>query len=370
VENDSRDTNYDPQFVRNMIEAFLRIGLLLLLLVTTYDIIRPFTIPILWGALIAIATFPLVTWLEPKLGGRRGLAVSLITLVFITLLSLPMWRVTEALLGGVNSIYHSLEAGTLEIPPPDENVAQWPFIGEKVYVSWSAASEDFDAFIDARADRISELTRTSLKRLGSGLLEVATLIASFAIASAFMIYAERCSRAAQLFFIRVGGRKQGSEWGPLIVSTVRSVLQGVIGVALVQTALITAGMVIADIPGTPIWTVVILVLSVAQLPTIIVVAPMMLYLFSTGDTTTAVVFTIYQIIVGTSDYLLRPLLMGRSVDIPMPIILVGSIGGMLTSGIVGLFTGAVILSLAYKLFALWVEDEAADSTGGSPDPES
>ena len=78
MENQEQDTGFDPLFVRNMVESSLRIGLLLLLLIMTYDIIKPFTVPILWGAIIAMAAFPLVKWLEPKLGGRRGLAATLI----------------------------------------------------------------------------------------------------------------------------------------------------------------------------------------------------------------------------------------------------------------------------------------------------
>ena len=88
---------YDPQFVRNMTESALRIGLVLGLLALAYDIIRPFLTPILWGSIIAIAAFPLVKWLEPKLGGRRGLAAALVSLLFILALVLPTWTIMETL---------------------------------------------------------------------------------------------------------------------------------------------------------------------------------------------------------------------------------------------------------------------------------
>ena len=121
----------------------------------------------------------------------------------------------------------------------------------------------------------------------------------------------------------------------------RSVLQGVVGVAIIQTVLIAIGLFVAGIPGAPIWSVIILFLAIAQLPPLIVLAPIMAYAFSTMDTTWAVVFTVYQLVAGASDSFLKPLMMGRGLDIPMPVILIGAIGGMVMSGIIGLFAGAV-----------------------------
>jgi predicted PurR-regulated permease PerM len=172
-----------------------------------------------------------------------------------------------------------------------------------------------------------------------------------------MTYADSCGAAAHRFFVRVGGLNPGGEWAPLVVATVRSVLQGVIGVAIIQTILIAIGLFVMGIPGAPIWTVIILVLAIAQLPPLLILAPIMVYVFSTADTTAAVIFTVYQIVAGASDSFLKPMLMGRGLDIPMPVILVGAIGGMIMSGIIGLFAGAVILSIFYKLLMLWLDQQ-------------
>ena len=142
MENQQPNAGYDPLFVRNMIESALRIGLLLILLIFSYDIIKPFVTPILWGAIIAMAAFPLVKWLQPKLGGRRGLAATVVTLLFILALVLPTWSVTEATLGGIKKLSAGLESGELQVPPPSAKVADWPLIGEKVFTAWSAANQD------------------------------------------------------------------------------------------------------------------------------------------------------------------------------------------------------------------------------------
>ena len=118
------------------------------------------------------------------------------------------------------------------------------------------------------------------------------------------------------------------------------------------------GLFVAGVPGAPLWSVIVLFLAIAQLPPLLVLAPIMIYMFSTADTTTAVIFTVYQLVAGASDSFLKPLLMGRGLDIPMPVILIGAIGGMIASGIIGLFAGAVVLSIWYKLFGMWLEQEA------------
>lgn len=349
---------YDPLFVRNMIESTLRIGLLVVLLIMSYDIIKPFTVPILWGAIIAMAAFPIVKWLQPKLGGRRGLSASLVSIFFIAVLVVPTWMVTDAILGEIKNISIAADKGELKIPPPAASVADWPLVGENLFASWSNASRDLEAFVESNADQLKELIGKLLKRIGSSLVGVLMFVVSIIIAGGFMAYAESCGTAAHKFFVRVGGLNPGGEWASLVVATVRSVLLGVVGVAVIQTALISIGLVVAGIPAAALWSAIILVLAIAQLPPLIVLAPMMVYLFSTADTTTAIIFTVYQLVAGASDTFLKPLLMGRGLDIPMPVILLGAIGGMILSGIVGLFAGAVVLSIWYKLFRLWLDQEA------------
>jgi predicted PurR-regulated permease PerM len=352
------NTEYDPLFVRNMVESALRIGLLLVLLSFSFDIIRPFMTPILWGAIIAMAAFPLVKWLQPKIGGKRGLAATLVTLFFILALVLPTWSVTTTGIGGLKKAQVALEDGDVKVPPPPAGVQDWPLVGEKVFGVWSAANQDLEGVLSKATPQIKELITTLLKRVGSSLLGVLMFVVSLIIAGGFMAYAEPCGNAAHRFFVRVGGPQMGGEWATLTVATVRSVLQGVVGVAIIQTILIAIGLFVAGVPGAPIWTVIILFLAIAQLPPLIILLPIMGYVFSTADTTTAVIFTVYQLVAGASDSFLKPMLMGRGLDIPMPVILIGAIGGMIMSGIIGLFAGAVILSIWYKLFGLWLEQEA------------
>jgi predicted PurR-regulated permease PerM len=150
--------------------------------------------------------------------------------------------------------------------------------------------------------------------------------------------------------------ERGEEFAMLATKTVRSVAQGVLGVALIQCLLAGVGLLAAGVPGAGLWALLVLLLAIVQLPPILILAPIIVYVFSVSSTTVAVIFMIWSIAVSMSDAFLKPLLLGRGVQVPMLIILVGAIGGMIHSGIIGLFVGAVVLALGYELFKAWLQE--------------
>jgi len=109
-------------------------------------------------------------------------------------------------------------------------------------------------------------------------------------------------------------------------------------------------MAVMDVPGWGLWTLLILVLAIAQLPPLLVLGFVIVYVFSAADTTPAVIFMVYALIISASDGFLKPLFLGRGMETPMLVILLGAIGGMILHGIIGLFVGAVALALGYELF--------------------
>jgi predicted PurR-regulated permease PerM len=353
------DNGFDKLFVRNMVESALRIGLIFMLLVITYDIIKPFLIPLLWGGIIAIAAFPITRWIEGWLGGRRGLAATLLTMVLILLLVVPCYQLTEALVNDARTITEQLNADQLQIPGPSPSVAEWPLVGEKIYSAWMLAHNNLQEAITQAAPRLKPLAAQAASTFGSGLVGVLMFVVSLMIAGGFMAYAESAGAAANRLFVRLAGPKPGGEWAPMIVATVRSVLQGVVGVAVIQAILCAIGLFVMGIPGAPIWSALILFLAIAQLPTIIVAGPIIIYAFGHYDTTPSIIFMVWMLVAGFSDTFLKPMLMGRGLDIPMPVILIGAIGGMIAAGIIGLFAGAVVLAIWYQLFKSWLEQDAA-----------
>jgi predicted PurR-regulated permease PerM len=352
------DTRFDRLFVRNMMESALRIGLVFILLVMTYDIIRPFLIPIVWGGIIAIAAFPLTKVLERRLGGRRGIASTLITGLFVVVLVVPCFMLTESLLSSVKGISANLHDGGLQIPPPPAKVADIPLIGEQTYAAWKGANENMEEALAQVQPQLKVLTSKALKAIGSGVSGVLMFVVSLIIAGGFMAYAESSGAVAHKLFVRLAGSRPGGDWASLCVATVRSVLQGVVGVAVIQSLLCSIGLFALGVPAAAVWSAVILFLGIAQLPAIIIIGPIIAWAYSAHDATSATIFAVWMLLAGFSDAVLKPMLMGRGLDIPMPVILLGAIGGMVSSGIIGLFAGAVVLSIWYELFGTWLEQES------------
>ena len=221
---------------------------------------------------------------------------------------------------------------------------------------------------------LSKIT-PQLKKFGIPLLSAAAgagvgtlkFVVSIIIAGVLLSNDAGGGQVARAIATRLTGER-GTMAVELAVATVRSVTLGILGVALIQTLLASLGFLLVGVPGAGLWALLVLILAVVQLPTILVLGPIIVYVFSTSSTVIAVVFAIWSILVGISDAFLKPLLMGRGVDVPMLVIFIGAIGGFMTSGIIGLFVGAIIFSLGYKLFLIWLDTDKQPEEA-SPQPE-
>jgi predicted PurR-regulated permease PerM len=341
------------EFVRNAIEAAIKIGVVLIIVLWCFQIVRPFIGIVVWGIIIAVAIFPMARKIAGLMGGRRKSAAALVTLLMLLVLAAPAVELTAIVVDNVNSLSGKMDEGVLQIPLPPEGVASWPLIGEPVAEFWALAATNLtDALkiIEPQLKAVGAWLLGTLAGMGLGLLQ---FIAAIIIAGVFMAQAEASGRFARALGRRLAGDR-GEELTALAESTVRGVARGVIGVAFIQSALAGIGLVVADIPGAGIWALLCLLLAIIQLGVAPVMIGAIIYMFATANTMPAVIFTVYAIVVSGIDNVLKPLLMGRGLDVPMPVILVGTIGGMLLSGVVGLFIGAVILALGYKLFTAWV----------------
>ena len=336
--------------------AALRIGFIAVLIYWSFAIIKPFVMPVAWGIIIAVAVYPLHQKIARLLGNREKLASVLITLIGLALLIIPSIFFIDSTVAGLQNFASQLKAGTLNIPLPAENVAGWPVIGKPIYDIWLLFSQNADAAIIKFAPQLKGLAAMLLSAasgLGKALI---MFIISIIIAGALFNQAEASKRAAKSIFATLIG-KHGDNFTELSVSIIRSVLQGILLVALIQSLLGGIGIQLIGIPAAGLWAIIILLLAIMQLPPLLILGPLAIYAFTIADTTPAVLFLIWSILVSLSDAILKPLLLGRGVSVPMLAVLLGAIGGMILSGIIGLFVGAVVLAISYKLFeALLVED--------------
>ncbi len=354
-------------FEKSAIEIAIKIGIVFTLIVWSVRIVHPFLVPIIWGVIIAVAVEPFIDKIALKLGGRRKLAAVLFALVVIAALILPSVSLMLNSVDSVQSFTQALDAKTLTVPPPPAKVEGWPLIGKPVYKTWSMASNNLAATLNQYGPQIRDLTLSFLGSVGGGIKVVFMFIISIVISAGLLVTKDKGAAAANKVANRLAGEK-GEELVTLATATIRGVMKGVIGVAVIQSVLSVAGMLIVSIPAAGLWAGLVLLLAVMQLPPILVLGPLAAWFFSVADTFPAVFFLIWSILVSASDGVLKPLLMGRGVDIPMLVILLGALGGMISYGIIGLFVGAIVFSISYTIFTAWVsaEDEDIDAVKSEP----
>lgn len=339
----------DESHIQKSINTSLRIGFVALLFVMSYLILKPFIAPVLWGIIIAVAVFPLHKRFSKILGNREKLSATLIVLIGIALLVVPTVMFTSSTVESMQSISQQLDEGTLSVPPPDEKVADWPLIGKPVYDTWKLASNSLSETIKKFEPQLKELAPkvlSAVTRLGGTIL---LFIISLIISGAFLVNTESAEKTARSIFKTLAGA-EGEQFASLASATIRSVVQGVLGTAIIQTLFLSIGMFAIDLPAAGIVSLIVLIVAIIQLPPALIMIPVIIYVFSYANTTPAIIFMIWAIIWGAADNFIKPMLMGRGVDIPMLVVLLGAIGGMMMGGIIGLFIGAVFLAFTYKIF--------------------
>jgi predicted PurR-regulated permease PerM len=339
------------------VEAAIRIGLLALIFLWALKILGPFLEIVAWAVILSVALYPLYTGLARRLGGRGKLAATLVTLLALAVLLVPSWRFFGATVEEAREVAEKAEAGTLQVPPPPDGVRDWPLIGERTYTLWSGASRNLEATIQRLQPEVREIGKWALGALAGLAGTVLKFFVSILIAGVFLHTGEAGRSFAVKLATRLAG-PGGADFVRLAAATVRSVAQGVLGVAVTQAALAAIGFILIGVPGAMLWALLVLILAIVQLPPIFVVGPVIVWAFAHQSTTAAVIFLVYGGFVSISDMFLKPLLLGRGVDVPMLVILLGAIGGAIMSGIIGLFIGAVVLAVAYQLMMAWLEQDA------------
>jgi predicted PurR-regulated permease PerM len=343
----------DQSFIR------IQIGLIFLLAAWCIRIISPFIGIVAWAAIIAIAVYPLHRKLMGALGGREKLSVMIIVLIGLSVLLVPTWTLTGSSIDTAQQLATGLEEGTLRVPPPGDKVAEWPIVGNQIHTVWSEAAANLEATLKKHSDQVKAFSSWLFSAVTGTAMGILAFAFSIIIAGVLMLSAEKSYQAFRGIGHRLGGDR-GADFTDLCTATVRSVAKGVLGVALIQTLLAAIGLIVMDIPAAGIWSAIILLLAIMQLPPLLVLLPIAIWVFSTAEPVPATIFLVYALLVSFSDAVLKPLLLGRGVDVPMLVILLGAIGGMITSGIIGLFIGAVILALGYQLFTYWLNRDSSE----------
>ncbi|GAB1309183.1 AI-2E family transporter [Urechidicola sp. KH5] len=336
------------------INTFLKVAILSMLIIFSFMIAKPFLLLMIWAIIVAVALYP---FYKKVLGWFNGKKKGLVTTIFIgallAIIIVPSLSMTNSIIDSTSSMYKAFDAGELHISPPDISVKEWPLIGEKLYALWNDASSDLQSFIKNYPDQVLSSVGWFFSSFtgiaGSLLLSIVALL----ISGAFMSNAEGGFKEGVALANKLTNGN-GESLMKMSTNTIRSVVKGILLVAIIQSILAFFGFQLIGLSTAGILSFVVLLCAVIQLPVTLVMIPIIIYVFSFADTTPAIIFAIYATVVSLLDNVLKPMLLAKGLETPMLVILIGALGGMMLFGILGLFVGPVILALSHRLYVNWV----------------
>lgn len=361
-----------PQIRKDQLEAsatdfVVRLSFLGLFAYWSLELVRPFIPIVIWAILLAVALYPAHAWLARRLGGRRGLAAVLITLVALATVLGPMSVLATSLAETVQRLAAGLQSGSLRIPAPPDGVVDWPIVGEQVHEAWALAAGNLEGAVERYGRAMLPAGSTVLSKLAALGADLLMFMVSIVIAGFLFVPGPRFAAGARVFAGRLIAPR-GAHFVDLAGATIRNVSRGVIGVALLQALLAGIILYLAGIPGAGLIAFGVFLLCVVQIGPALILIPVIVWIWTTYPTGFALGLTIVLVPVGLIDNVLKPILMAHGLTTPMLVILTGVIGGTLTHGLVGLFLGPVVLSVFYELILAWSRLGGAPAAAGDADP--
>lgn len=355
-----------PNQVFPRLEQNLSRILLGLLLLGCLLVLWPFATALLWASVLSFSLWPLYKRLLAVLKGRRTLAASLVSLGLILALLLPFGIVTVKLADNVSELKAAtqrwLEAGP---PAPPKWLEKIPLVGRTATEQWRNLAAD-TAKLREQAQRLVEpvgsfLLSAGLK-LGGGLIQMAL---SLLIAFFFLRNGPTVAGHLSTTIHRIAGER-GTQLLEVAGSTVRGVVYGILGTALVQAVMAGFGLLIAGVPGTALLAFLIFFLSVVPMGPPLILVPAALWLFHQGSTGWGIFMLIWALGVSTIDNFVKPWLISQGSDLPLILIMFGVLGGAFAFGFIGVFIGPTLLAVGYRLLKEWSSGSATEQALAGP----
>jgi predicted PurR-regulated permease PerM len=350
-----------PDLTRTVL-AVLFIGLLIGL---SLWILRPFLAAIVWALMIVVSTWPAMRAVQARVGGKRSRAVAVMTLALFIVLILPFPAAIGTLVINAGQMADWAKSMTaFKIPPPPEWLTALPLIGDMIAGAWEQLSarglEDWAREAAPYAGAVGKWFAAQVGNIGLLFVEFVMTIVIAAI-----LYAEGEWAAEQV--LRFGRRLAGANGEAavrLAAQAIRGVALGVGVTALVQSVLGGIGLAVAGVPFAAVLTVLMFILSIAQIGAVPVLVPAVIWLYWNGRTGWGTFLLIVTILVGTLDNFLRPILIKKGANLPLLLVFTGVVGGLVSFGLIGIFIGPVVLAVSYTLLIAWINERAQ---GPGPD---
>ena len=347
----------------DLMQVYVRLILLLAVAWFCVETFAPFLALILWSLILAVSLHPLNQWLSERLHLSEGKAAIIFILIALLIVGIPTVLLGVSLAEHVTEWVSILSDHHFQVPEANPAVADWPVVGQALFDLWQRAHEDLVSAAQMVQPQLIASGRVLLGAVANTLLALALFFVALLIAGFMMANATKGGYQIRQLLGTFADHQRGDELQDLVVATIRSVSNGVVGVAFLQALALGVGFLMLDVPAAGVLALAVLFLGVLQLPSsLFVVFPVLAWVWLAGEASMVanVLGTVYLFAASMSDNLLKPYLLGRGVDTPMPVVLIGALGGMAAEGLIGLFVGAVMLSVGYKLLMSWVEHSVAE----------
>lgn len=364
----SGDPAREPPPARDLARTTFAVLALGGLLAASFWIARPFLGPLIWAAMVVVATWPLLLRLQGWLGGRRGLAVAVMTLLLFLLFVLPLVGAIVTIVDNADRLADWARLAAAWRPPEQlpEVLRTLPLVGAALEGAWAQLRAlGLQELLPRLSPYAGDLTRWFVAEVGGIGVLLLQFLLTVAIAAVMYAHADEAALLAR----RIGRRLAGTR-GVAVVQLAGDAIRGValgVGVtAVVQSVLSGVGLAIAGVPFAGLLTALVFMLCIAQVGPVPVLVPAALWAFWHGDTGWGVFLLVLTAVVATLDNVLRPVLIRMGADLPLLLIFAGVIGGLFAFGLVGIFVGPVVLAVAWTLLEAWLADGEAATPAAPP----
>jgi predicted PurR-regulated permease PerM len=338
-------------WVRPLLLAILLVGLALLCLM----ILAPFIAPIVWAAILAYASWPLYRRLRRLLHGYRTLAALLMTLILGCAVVLPVLWILMLVQGELITAYQALTKFLAQEPQAVMKfLSGIPWIGPKIQDAMDRYTTDPSEV----TQQVSAWMLGWARDLGSILSSVGRNIVklTFTLLTLFFFYRDGDTIATQADQIIKGFFADRLD--PYVLTAAkmtRAVVYGLLITAITQGVLAGIGYRVLGVSAPVLLGTLTGILSIVPLVgTAIVWVPVGIYLLSNGLVVKGIVMLVWgAVLVHPADQVLRPILISSATRVPFLLVMFGALGGLEAFGLIGLFTGPVVLAIAMALWREW-----------------
>ena len=338
-----------------LVISAVRIGCLALLGYWAFVLVSPFLTIMLWSIIVAVALYPVFEWLAARLH-HRVLAATLITVLILLIIIGPVAWLGLSLIDNVRRLVEAFGDGSLAVPPPYEGAKAWPLVGPWIYETWYQASTNLKGLLVQIGPYLRPYGTSLLRISGDAGLNFLKFTTAAAIAGFLFIPGPRLVEIIRSV-VRVVATERGEEFVSLTGATIRNVSRGVIGIALLQSLLAGIGLMVAGVPAAGLLSFLVMLFGIVQIGPSVILLPLIVWSWFAMEPKAALLFSAYMVPVNFVDNVLRPLVMAQGLGTPILVIFIGVIGGTLTHGLLGLFIGPIVLSIAWQLLVVWTREE-------------